>query len=337
MTNQTMRLILMGTGPFAVPSFEALRTAGHDIALVVTKPLPAVKSRKGPPPSPVRQWALDHDLPVYDPLSINEEAAIDRTTKIEADLLVVCDYGQILKPAALGAARLGGINLHGSLLPQYRGAAPVQRSLLSGDAVTGVSVIHMTPRLDGGPILCTRSTPISDDETAGELEDRLSAIGVDATLEAIDALTTWDGASPIGEKQNAELITKAPRLSKAEAEIDWSRTSRQVDCHVRGMQPWPVAFTHIAVHADKPPIRLAITKIATKVELDAVSELSDDVLSPDKAEPGMIVSAKKGLFVATGDGTIEIKRLKPAGKKEMDAMEFVRGHHLKTEMRFICR
>ncbi|MCL4169121.1 UNVERIFIED_CONTAM: hypothetical protein GTU68_006751, partial [Idotea baltica] len=179
-------------------------------------------------------------------------------------------------------------------------------------------------RLDGGPILCTRSTPISDDETAGELEDRLSAIGVDATLEAIDALTTWDGASPIGEKQNAELITKAPRLSKAEAEIDWNRTSRQVDCHVRGMQPWPIAFTHIAVHADKPPIRLAITKIATKVDLDA-------------AQPGMIVSAKKGLFVTTGDGTIEIKRLKPAGKKEMDAMEFVRGHHLKTEMRFICR
>ena len=128
-----MQLILMGTGPFAVPSFDALLKAGHEVLLVVTKPQPQVKSRKGPPPSPVRTWAEENNLPIYDPSSINEPDAVVRITELAADLMVVCDYGHILKPDALAATKLGGINLHGSLLPAYRGAAPVQRALLSGD------------------------------------------------------------------------------------------------------------------------------------------------------------------------------------------------------------
>ena len=145
------RLVLMGTGPFAVPSFETLRAAGFPIAMVVTKPAPSVKSRKGPPPAPVRTWAEQHRLPIFDPDTVNDPEAIDRVAAEDPDLLVVCDYGHILKPEALETARLGGINLHGSLLPAYRGAAPVQWAVLRGDPVTGVSVIHMTPRLDGGP------------------------------------------------------------------------------------------------------------------------------------------------------------------------------------------
>ena len=202
------RLIVMGTGPFAVPAFEALRAAGHEIALVVTKRQPPVKSRKGPPPSPVRSWAEDHGLEVFDPDSINDEAAVNRIRGVAASLLVVCDYGQILKPAALESATLGGINLHGSLLPKYRGAAPVQWSLLSGDEVTGVSVIHMTPRLDGGPIVTTRQTAIDDKETAGELEARLAIIGAEATLEAIDRLGQWDGESVIGAVQDSTKVTR---------------------------------------------------------------------------------------------------------------------------------
>ena len=202
-----MKLVLMGTGPFAVPSFEALRQAGHDISLVVTRPMPPVKSRGGPPPSPVRDWATEHDLPLYDPDSINDQEAIEKVGKLSPDLLVVCDYGQILKPDALATSKLGGINLHGSLLPAYRGAAPVQWALLNGDAVTGVSVIHMTPRLDGGPVMEVIETEITDVESSGELEERLSKIGVAATLAAVEKLDRWDGESALGQEQDASKVT----------------------------------------------------------------------------------------------------------------------------------
>lgn len=308
------RLIVMGTGPFAVPAFEALRAAGHEIVLVVTKPQPPVKSRKGPPPSPVRSWADDHVLEIFDPESINDAAAVARISQVRASLLVVCDYGQILKPAALESATLGGINLHGSLLPKYRGAAPVQWSLLSGDQVTGVSVIHMTPRLDGGPIITTRETAIDGKETAGQLEDRLAILGVEATLEAIDLVSQWDGESVIGTVQDAGKVTKAPRLQKADAEIDWGRTAREIDCHVRGMQPWPIAFTYFPLGDGKPPVRLAIKEI----------EILDQ--STDDHHPGEIL-AGDGFRIATTDQIVEIKRLQPAGKREMTGVDFLRGHH----------
>jgi methionyl-tRNA formyltransferase len=320
-----LRLILMGTGPFAVPSFEAIRaskvgTSAHSILAVVTRPLPPVKSRSGPPPSPVRSWAQSHGLPILDPLSINTEDAIAELRALKPDLLVVCDYGQILKPAALEVARLGGINLHGSLLPKYRGAAPVQWAMLRGDAVTGVSVIHMTPRLDGGPVLTKRSTPIRDDETAGELESRLAELGVDATLQGIAQVANWDGDSPIGEVQDPAEATKAPRLQKSDGEIDWSRTAREIDCHVRGMQPWPVAFTHLPISAGKPPVRLAVKRIRT---LDQ---------SAGQRSPGQVVvsppDGPRGLVVATADQLVEIVLLQPSGKREMSGEEFLRGHKL---------
>ena len=266
-----MRIITMGTGPFAVPSFEAIRRSDHTLLAVVTKPEPPVKSRKGPPPAPVRTWAAQHDLPILDPASINDAEAIAQLKALQPDLLVVCDYGQILKPDALAVAKLGGINLHGSLLPAYRGAAPVQRALLSGDRETGVSVIHMTPKLDGGPILATRRTAISDDETARQLEQRLSQLGVDLVMQCIDELARWDGESTIGEIQDTKLATKAPRLSKQEAQVDWRRSRREIDCLVRGMQPWPIAFSTIKVRENKPPLRLTILKVTP------VDEPADDL------------------------------------------------------------
>ena len=206
--------------------------------------------------------------------------------------------------------------MHGSLLPAYRGAAPVQRALLSGDRVTGVSVIHMTPKLDGGPILCTRETEITDTETAGELEERLSAIGVEATIEAIGMLSDWDGESSIGQQQDASKVSKAARLSKAEAAIDWNQTVRAIDCHVRGMQPWPIAFTHLQMDESKPAIRLA------------VKEVSASDVPAGQRQCGEIV-AGDGFLVAVADGVIEIVRLQPAGKREMPAADFLRGHQPK--------
>ncbi|TWT49134.1 Methionyl-tRNA formyltransferase [Rubripirellula amarantea] len=312
MASERLKLVVMGTGPFAVPSFNAL--LDHDIRLVVTRPAPPVKSRGGPPPSPVRDWAVHNTLPVFDPVSINDPDSIETVAKEQPDLLVVCDYGQILKPAALAVARLGCINLHGSLLPAYRGAAPVQWAMLNGDPVTGVSVIHMTPRLDGGPVLCTRETPISDDEDAGQLEERLSAIGVEATLEAVAMLQSWDGQSDIGVPQDPSRVSKAPRLSKADGEIDWGRSGREISCHVRGMSPWPVAFTFFRSHPEKPPIRLAVKSV----------RLTDQ--TSEGFHSGEIVKTEAGYLVATGDLMVELISIVPAGKREMSADAFFRGH-----------
>jgi len=303
----------MGTGPFAVPSFQALLEAGHDIACVVTRPQAAVKSRKGAPPSPVRDWAEAHQLKIFDPDSINSDQAIAELINLQPTLLVVCDYGQILKPAALQVAKLGGLNLHGSLLPRYRGAGPVQWAMLSGDQVTGVSVIHMTPRLDGGPILTTRSSRILDHETAGELEARLAILGVEATSEAVHQIASWDGHATLGTLQDPEQVTKAPRLRKADAEIQWDQPAGVIDCHVRGMQPWPVAFTHLPSPDGKSKIRLAIREI----------QILDD--ANDSFAAGEIVATDR-FCVATADRMIEICRLQPAGKREMSGVEFLRGH-----------
>lgn len=319
-TDQRQRLlVLMGTGPFAVPSFEAIDEAGFEIALVVTRPQPPVRSRKGPPPAPVHDWAQQRGHRLITPDDINAPAAVAELAALHPSLLVVCDYGQILRPETLATSRLGGVNLHGSRLPAYRGAAPVQRALLAGERVTGISVIHMTPTLDGGPLLATRSTEINDSETAGELESRLARLGVEATLEAISLLYEWDGKSSLGQRQDQALVSKAPRLKKQEGEIDWTLTSRQIHCHVRGMQPWPVAYTHARLDPAKPSLRIAVKEVA-----DARME------KPSQAVAGEQIPGDQ-FFVASGDGVLIVKTLQPAGRREMTGAEFLRGHQELTE------
>lgn len=313
--NRKLRIVLMGTGPFAVPAFEAIRNGNDHVTLVVTKPQVLGKSRKPASPSPVRVWAEANTLPIYDPDSINEPAAVERMIQEEADLFVVCDYGHILSRDALAASSLGGINLHGSLLPKFRGAAPVQRAVLEGEATTGVSVIHMTPRLDGGPVLSLAETAIGETETAGELEQRLSVLGVQPTLESIDKLRSWDGESMIGEKQDPSQATKAPRLAKSDGRIDWNHTIREIDCRIRAMQPWPGAFTE--ADGGKQPLRLVICK-ATNSERPR----------PGDASNGQALIDGDNLDIVAADGCVRISRLKPAGKREMDAAEFLRGNRL---------
>ncbi|MEM9368040.1 MAG: methionyl-tRNA formyltransferase [Planctomycetota bacterium] len=310
-------MILMGTGPFAVPAFDAIASdKRHEVLMVVTRPQPPVKSRGGPPPAPVRDWAESHGFSIMDPPSINDDEVCRRLAETRADLLVVCDYGQILKPHALATSRRGGINLHGSLLPRYRGAAPVQRALLSGEPTTGVSVIHMTPRLDGGPILAEAETPIGSTETAGQLEERLSELGVEPTLRAVELLEQWDGTSPIGRKQDPAAATKAPRLSKAEGRIDWNQSGHQLSCHIRGMQPWPVAFVEAVLRGGKPPVRIAIRRAEFRPDLNVNENSIGHTRDSD------------GLEIGCRDGWIAIARLQPSGKKEMSAEEFLRGHPL---------
>ena len=322
-----MRIILMGTGPFAVPAFDAIRAQGYNIVCVVTRPAQQVKSRKGPPPQPVRTWAESHGLEVTAPPSINSTEAIESLAKLSPDLLVVCDYGQILSDAALSTAKLGGINLHGSLLPKYRGAAPVQRALLAGDPLTGVSVIHMTPKLDGGPILATAELSIAPEETSGELEERLSDLGVEPTLSAISKLEDWDGTRVLGCDQDPQSVTRAPRLSKKEALIDWTRSNVQLDCFIRGMLPWPIAYTFLPTGNPKPPLRVAIKK-ARVIHSDSIEKQTYPLQlfgADGNITPGSLLRTDR-MLIQTGEGVLELLQVQPAGKREMTGEEFMRGY-----------
>jgi len=325
-TGRPQRLILMGTGPFAVPSFDALRQAGHEIALVVTRPAIVVKSRKGAPTSPVREFAAANGYDIFDPESINTPDAIAMLAAKRASLLIVCDYGQILSSDALATTPLGGINLHGSLLPAYRGAAPVQWAVLNGDAIAGVSVIHMTPRLDGGPVLATAEIPVDPADTSGSLESKLSMLGVEPTLSSVELLALWDLKSSIGTQQDKSKVSRAPRLNKASGHIDWTHSASEIDCHVRGMQPWPGSFADIHIGDDKPPIRISVRKVS----------VLDSQASPE-SPPGTLIG-DRFLDVCTGPiespGILRIDRLQPAGRNEISGDEFIRGYRLKSGIRF---
>ncbi len=326
-TERPQRIVLMGTGPFAVPAFAAIVDAGHQVPLVVTRPPVQTNSRSGPPPTPVRDFAQARGIRCESPEDINTTIAQELLQSVAPELLVVCDYGQILSSATLSLAPRGGINLHGSLLPKYRGAAPVQWAVLNGDAMAGVSVIHMTPRLDGGPILATAAVPIAAEDTSGSLEVKLSNLGVDPVLHSIELLATWDGQSTIGQLQDRTLVSKAPRLNKAMGRIDWCRTAAQIDCHVRGMQPWPGAFTELELGNGKPPMRIAIKSVRLQSESLVDPSLESGTLCDDKQ-----------LWIVVGPpaqrAVLAIERLQPAGRNETSGAEFMRGYRLTRGTRF---
>src|SRR5688572_8956748 len=254
-----MRIVVLGTGPFAVPMFQSLLDSPHEVAALMTRPTPPAKGREKGPVNPMRDAAEARGLPVHSPASINTEEGKQLLQQLAPDLLVVCDYGQILAGDVLAIAPLGGINLHASLLPKYRGAAPIQWALLQGESETGVTVIHMTPRLDSGPILAVRKTEIRPDEAHPELEQRLARLGIEPVHEAIEQLAQWDRASTIGTPQDKALATKAPRLKKEHGAIDWSRTGEQIRNQVRALKPWPGTYTFWQ-REGHDPLRLVIDR-----------------------------------------------------------------------------
>jgi len=324
-----LKIVVMGTGPFAVPMFQSLLQSRHTVAAVVTRPSHAPAGRR-PPPNPMRDAAAAAAVPILAPERINDPEAVAAVQAIGPDLLVVCDYGQILAPAALAVAPFGGINLHGSLLPRHRGAAPVQRAILAGDAVTGVSVIHMTPALDAGNVIAVRETPIGVAETASELEPRLAALGVDAVLEAIDLLVAAGPGSTPGMPQDPARVTRAPRLAKADGIVDWSLPATRIERMRRALEPWPRTATFLHAGADRPPVRVVLEDVAVVDDADAGAAAGSGPV------PGAILSADDaGLVVACGENTrLVIRRLVPEGKRSMSAAEFLRGHGLFAAARF---
>jgi methionyl-tRNA formyltransferase len=303
-----MRIVMLGTGPFAVPTLEALAASSHEVALVVARP-PRGRDAQA---SPLQRAAEQLRLEIWTPDTVNEPAAQERLSALHADLLVVCDYGEILRPATLATTRLGGINLHGSLLPKYRGAAPVQWAILRGETETGNSVIQMTPGLDAGPCLAQQRTPIDPDEDAAALEARLAKLGATAVMQVVEQLAAGT-ATPI--EQDAGAASKAPRLTKEHGAIDWSRAALEIKNQVRAVRPWPRAYTFWRRHADVP-LRLNIDRVQL-------------AKSPAPGAPaGEVVATVDRLLIATGAGAIEILELQPAGKRAMSAVEFLRGNRV---------
>jgi methionyl-tRNA formyltransferase len=321
-----LRIVVMGTGPFAVPMFQSLLATPHAIAALVTRPDHAPPGRR-PPPNPMRAAATAAGVPVLAPERVNDPESVATLAALAPDLFVVCDYGQILSAALLAVPRLGGINLHGSLLPRHRGAAPIQWAILEGDAVTGVSVIHMTPALDAGNVLAARPLPIGPHDTAADLEPRLAAIGATAVVEAIERLAAAAeaGASPaqIGVPQDATRATRAPRLTKQDGTVDWARPAAWIERQRRALEPWPRATTFFT-RGDGTTQRLVLGA-------------AEVVASPPVAlaMPGDVLDTAGGrLVVACGQGTaLAITQVVPEGRRSMSAADFLRGSPLLPGMR----
>lgn len=331
-----MRLLLMGTGPFAVPMMRAMYDSPHEVVALVTQPVRPSRSRGEAPVQPMRALALERGTPIFDPENVNTPEAQEQLKALGADLMLVADYGQILAPSTLALARHGGINAHASLLPKYRGAAPINWAIYHGEEETGVTLIHMTPGLDAGPSIAQAKTPIGPQETAADVEPRLAEIAaqlVRATVERIAA-----GEAIQGIPQDPALATRARRLRKSDGAIDWSRTAEQIFNQVRALEPWPKTYTFWR-RASGPPVRLILgrVEVVTTVRFDVppgtvtVAQSGGIVLvRPEEDEdlPIRLPRSAGELVVATGHRGLAIHSLQPAGKRLMHVDEFLRGHHV---------
>jgi methionyl-tRNA formyltransferase len=318
----SLRLIMMGTGPFALPAFRALYATRHEVVALVTQPPRPAKGHCAPSPSPLRQVAAAHNTPIFDPPHVNVPESQAVLRQLRPDLFIVADYGQILSPGTLEIAPLGGINLHGSLLPKYRGAAPINWAIYRGDTETGVTVIHMTPKVDAGPCLAQARLAIGPDETAAELEPRLAELGAPLVCAAIDAV---EAGTAQALPQDPALASRARRLRKEDGEIDWHRPAGQIKNQIRAMQPWPRCFT-CWNRPDGQSVRLIV---------DRVSECPAQATSPSAPPaPGTILEAAGNrLVVAAGQGALALELIQPAGKRPLSAAEFLRGYRLEPGQR----
>jgi methionyl-tRNA formyltransferase len=324
-----MRIVMMGTGTFAEPTFEALLSAfGGDVVGLVTQPERDAGSKRGSTRQTgkgMANIARDAGVSVAQPDSINTPEGLELLCAMKPDLLVVAAYGQILSKDVLGIPTRGTINVHASLLPKYRGAAPVAYAILNGETQTGVTIIKVTPGLDSGDMILQEAIDILPDDTTGTLEARLAQLG--AKL-AVEAARKYASGGPVeGVKQDPALVTKAPKIKKEFGLIDWTKPADYIERFVRAMQPWPTAYTFLH-RPGKEPMRVIINRVGGFRSVG--SYLVDD--------EGELINEANGLVVRCGKVTskqrIEILELQPAGKKKMTAEEFLRGYPIAEGMRF---
>jgi methionyl-tRNA formyltransferase len=309
----SLRIVMLGTGTFAEPVFAALLTQPrHAVVGLVTQPDREVGALRGSTRQVgkgMKTIADEAGVPVIQPESINTPEGVAQIKAWDADLLVTAAYGQILKADVLNAARLGGINVHGSLLPKYRGAAPVAWAIWRGESETGVTIIRMTTGLDAGAMLAKEATPIGATETAGDVEARLATIGARLAVQVIDQLA--DGPL-VGEPQDPAYVTKAPKLTKESGAIDWNKSAVEIERQIRALQPWPTAYTNLHRVGQSPQRVILFQSAAT----------TGEAKTPGTAWPS---ADGKAIEVATGDGVLRILELQLAGKKRLSARDFLNG------------
>lgn len=306
-----MRLAFLGTPDFAVAALARLVAAGHDIACVYAQP-PAPRGRgQVLKPSPVHAFALAHDLPVRTPASMRSPEEIAAFQGLNLDAACVVAYGQILPREVLEAPRLGAFNLHGSLLPRWRGAAPIQRAVMAGDPVTGVQVMRMTEGLDEGPVLATATVRIGPLDTAGDIHDRLAAAGAALLADSLPKIAAGELAEV---PQAQEGVTYAKKIRPREARIDWTRTAAQIDGQIRGLSPFPGAW--FEAPSAKGPVRVKALACMRAAAEGTPGEVLDDEL-----------------LIACGEGAVRLLRLQREGRGAQPADEFLRGFPLPAGVR----
>ena len=300
--SHSLRIIFAGTPDFAARHLDALLASGHQVVGVFTQPdRPAGRGKKLMP-SPVKALAEERGLPVFQPASLRPEDNQRLVAELQADVMVVVAYGLILPKAVLAMPRLGCINVHGSLLPRWRGAAPIQRSLWAGDAETGVTIMQMDVGLDTGDMLYKLACPITAEDTSATLYDKLASLGPQGLIETLKQLAN---GTAVPEAQNESLATYAEKLSKDEARVDWTLPAVQLERCIRAFNPWPMSWFEV----DGQPVKIWTASV---------------IPGNTDAEAGTLLDAsRQGIQVATGDGILNLLSLQPAGKKAMSAQDLL--------------
>lgn len=297
-----MRIVFMGTPDFAVPSLQALIDAGHDVCAVYTQPDKPQGRKQILTAPPVKTLALEHDIPVFQPNTLKNEDEQARLRELAPEVIIVVAYGKLLPKAVLDIPPHGCINVHGSLLPRWRGAAPIQWAVIAGDEKAGVTTMQMAEGLDTGDMLLTYETKVGEKETAGELFDRLAQSGAELLTQTLVKL---DEITP--RPQDDAQSCYAHMLDKQMAVIDWSKSAHEIDCLIRGLNPWPIALTTLS---------------GERLKVFAAEKAAGN------GEPGTVLEAdpKKGLTVACGEGALKLIEIQLVGGKRMKATDFLRGH-----------
>lgn len=318
-----MRIVFAGTPEFAAPPLAALLKSRHQVCLVVTQPdRPAGRGRRAHVP-PVKELALAYDVPVIQPLSISRPESLAAIEAVEPDAVVVTAYGKQLSKRALDLPKLGCFNLHPSLLPRYRGAAPVHHAILNGERETGITVVRMTPEMDAGTIVAQQATDIYENETTGELKRHLAALAADII---VPTLNTVEAGWAVEKPQDPTQVTLAPRLKKSDGWIQWTKAVHEIRNFIRAMTPWPGAFTcHVPISGRR---KRRLLLLASQPGPERRSGRRKKL--PGGGAPGKVVIADKRLAVGTGDGLLTILRVIPEGGRPMDANAYLRGHALQV-------
>lgn len=318
-----MRVIFMGSPQFAVPSLQRLIESKHEVVAVVTRPDKPKGRGQAVSATPVKELALAHGLPVLAPAKIKGTDFHQKLAEFKPDILAVVAYGKILPREVLDVGKFGAINVHASLLPKYRGAAPVQWALIRGERQTGVTLMKLDEGMDTGDMLDTAAVDILEDDDAQSLADMLSMLGADLLIKVLDKAE--ESGTLQGTPQDHDAATYAPMLKKEDGLLDFAATTEEIICRLRGVTPWPGAYVPLG----EKPLRIL------QIEPFPQHEMPAEAKEPQKAPPGTIVAILKGFgaIARTGSGFALIKQVQPPGKRAMSAMDAVNGGYLKTGLR----